>query len=152
VNNVDPLGLQSTYFDSNYGDISSYSSPQAYAFWGAVNQYIGEHMPMPGNGIAGSEMEGVFAGMARDNPKLAQLMKEAEDLYPKKCGKIEDHHNTPKYLGGDPNGPTTPLPAPYHQLITNAFRNLAPYGEEVPDSQSVQNIVNQVYSQYPLPK
>jgi hypothetical protein len=28
---------------------------------------------------------------------------------------------------------------------------LAPYGEEVPNSLSVQNIVNQVYSQYPLP-
>ena len=115
-------------------------------------QAIAPYVPMPGNGIAGSEMEGVFAGMARDNPELAQLMKEAEDLFPKKCGKIEDHHNTPKYLGGDPNGPTTPLPAPYHQLITNAFRNEYPYGQPVPDSLTVQNIVNTVYSKLPLQK
>jgi RHS repeat-associated protein len=116
-------------------------------------QYIGEHMPMPGNGIVGSEMEGVFAGMARDNPELAQLMKEAEDLFPMKCLKPDEgHHPVPKYLGGDPKQPLVELPAPYHQLITNEFRRLAPYGQEALDSQSVQNIVTQVYSKYPLPK
>ena len=84
--------------------------------------------------------------------KMAQLMDEAKGLYPKICNKFQWHHITPKYLGGDPNGPLVLLEGPYHQLITNAFRQLAPYGQAVPDSQSVVNIVNQVYSQYPLPK
>jgi RHS repeat-associated protein len=84
--------------------------------------------------------------------EIQNLMQKARDLYPKLCNKFQLHHPIPKYLGGNPDQTLIELEAPYHQLITNTFRNLAPYGNPIPDSQSVQNIVNQVYSQYPLPK
>jgi hypothetical protein len=84
--------------------------------------------------------------------ELATLMQQARDLYPKLCNKFQWHHITPKYLGGDPNGPLVLLEGPYHQLITNAFRNQWAYGQGVPPSTTVVNIVNTVYSQLPLPK
>jgi RHS repeat-associated protein len=85
--------------------------------------------------------------------KIAEWLQKAKDLYPKLCNKKPQlHHPIPQYLGGSADQDLVALEAPYHQLITNAFRQLAPYGQPVPDSQSVVNIVNQVYSQYPLPK
>jgi RHS repeat-associated protein len=129
VNKVDPLGLQ--------------IPPQAME----LAQEVAEEAE-----ILAPEIEAdAEAAAAATESKIAQLLEEAKGLYPKLCNKFQWHHNTPKYLGGDPNGPLTLLEGPYHQLITNAFRKLAPYGEEVPNSLSVQNIVNQVYSQYPLP-
>jgi hypothetical protein len=79
------------------------------------------------------------------------LVKAAQKLYPNKTGKIELHHITPKYLGGAKNGPLVPLDASYHQLITNEFRVLWPYGKGVPSATELQNIMKQVYSRYPLP-
>jgi hypothetical protein len=84
--------------------------------------------------------------------EMSSLMQKARELYPKLCGKFQWHHITPKYLGGDPNGPLVLLEGPYHQLITNAFRNQWAYGQGVPPSTTVVNIVNTVYSQLPLPK
>jgi hypothetical protein len=46
------------------------------------------------------------------------LVKAAQSKFPGKAGKIEQHHVTPKYLGGDPKGPTVPIDAAYHQEIT----------------------------------
>lgn len=79
------------------------------------------------------------------------LVKAAQELYPNKAGKIEVHHITPKYLGGAKNGPLVPLDASYHQVITNEFRALWPYGKGVPSATELQNIMKQVYSKYPLP-
>jgi hypothetical protein len=92
------------------------------------------------------------AAAASAEAEIASLMQKARELYPKLCNKFHWHHDTPKYLGGDPNGPLTLLEAPYHQLITNAFRAEYQYGQSFPDSQTVRNIVNIVYSKYPLPK
>lgn len=80
-----------------------------------------------------------------------ELEKAAQKLYPNKAGKIELHHITPKYLGGAKNGPLVPLDASYHQVITNEFRALWPYGNGVPSASELQNIMKQVYSKYPLP-
>ena len=129
VNKVDPLGLQPPQVIA----IEILDSPEAQEL----------------EDVAAKDAE---AGVQATATDIQSLMQKARELYPKLCNIFQKHHNTPKYLGGDPNGPMTLLEAPYHQLITNAFRKLAPYGEEIPDSQSVQNIVNQVYSQYPLPK
>ncbi len=63
----------------------------------------------------------------------------------------EFHHITPKYLGGDKNGPLIPLDGAYHQVITNEFRTLWPYGKGIPSALELQNIMEQVYSKYPLP-
>jgi RHS repeat-associated protein len=85
--------------------------------------------------------------------KIGKLTDQAKKLFPKKANKPdEDHHITPKYLGGDPNGPTARISAAYHQLITNAFRELAPYGQKVEYSaEQVKNFMSDVYSKYPLP-
>ena len=130
LNKIDPLGLQ--------------IPPQALE----LAQEAAEEAE-----ILAPEIEAdAEAAAAATESKMAQLMEEAKGLYPKLCNKFQWHHITPKYLKGDPNGPLVLLEGPYHQLITNAFRELAPYGQPVPNSQSVVNIVNQVYSQYPLPK
>lgn len=83
-----------------------------------------------------------------------RMVSEAQQIYPKKTGKTEYHHITPQYLGGAKNGPTVPLDAAYHQQITNEFRNLAPYGQGLKESLSsveLQNIMDRVYTKYPLP-
>ncbi len=131
VNKIDPLGLQ--------------IPPQALAL---AQEALEEAEILAPEIEADAEAEA-----AALQSKLAQLMQEARDLYPKLCMKVPQmHHPTPQYLGGAADQELIELEAPYHQLITNAFRKLAPYGQPIPDSQSVQNIVNQVYSQYPLPK
>lgn len=88
---------------------------------------------------------------ARGANLFDDLVRAAQRQYPKKAGKIEEHHIDPLYLGGAKNGPTVPLDAAYHQLITNEFRRLAPYGSEVPSAARVREIMRQVYEKYPLP-
>jgi len=43
----------------------------------------------------------------------------------------------------------TNLNAAYHQLITNAFREIAPYGKKFEGS--LQKVLEHVYSRFPLP-
>jgi hypothetical protein len=100
-----------------------------------------------GGGISGGSIDIVEAG----SPSHAVLVASARSQYPKKAGKIEQHHITPRYLGGLINGPTVPLDAAYHQLITNEFRRLYHYGQEPPDVERLQRILQQVYDKYPLP-
>jgi hypothetical protein len=85
--------------------------------------------------------------------KIEELTADAKKLYPKLAEKADQlHHITPKYLGGAADGPLAKIPAAYHQLITNAFRTLAPYGQAISrTTEEVTNIVKQVYSMYPLP-
>ena len=81
-----------------------------------------------------------------------KLFKEAEKEYPKKAGKLEDHHVDPKYMGGPKNGITSKIPAPYHQKITNAFRDLHKYGKGKLSQDERNRIMKKVYSKLPLPK
>jgi len=77
-------------------------------------------------------------------------VNNAQQQYPNKAGRTENHHVTPKYLGGDPKGPTVPLDGAYHQLITNAFRNEWDYGTgQVPTPDELQDIMDRVYNQFP---
>jgi RHS repeat-associated protein len=80
---------------------------------------------------------------------IKRLTAEAEKLYPKLAGKIQGHHEIPRYLGGPKNGPVTNLNAAYHQLITNAFREIAPYGKKFEGS--LQKVLENIYSRFPLP-
>jgi RHS repeat-associated protein len=84
--------------------------------------------------------------------KFSDLVQKARETYPKLCGKFQWHHPIPKYLGGDPDQPLVLLEAPYHQLITTAFRQGYAYGQDIPPANTVVNLVTTVYSQYPLPK
>jgi hypothetical protein len=69
-------------------------------------------------------------------------------------GRSELHHVHPRYFRGPSNGARVPLPAEYHQLITNAFQERIPYGQastfssdiidsvmemSTPDSQSIHS-------------
>jgi len=83
--------------------------------------------------------------------KYKSLLEAAKRKYPKLAERFHDHHITPKYLGGDPKGPTVRLNAAYHQEITNAFRREWPYGQGMPDAQELLRILDKVYSQFPLP-
>jgi RHS repeat-associated protein len=71
--------------------------------------------------------------------------------YPDKRGKFENHHIDPKYLGGNPNGPTSRIDAEYHQNITNRFRDLHPYGGGRLPPAERQRIMNEVYRDLPIP-
>jgi RHS repeat-associated protein len=84
--------------------------------------------------------------------EIEKLTAEAEATYPKLAGRFNLHHVEPKYLGGAPDGELVRLNAAYHQLITNMFRQLAPYGQNIQRSQEeIKRILSQVYSKFPLP-
>jgi RHS repeat-associated protein len=87
---------------------------------------------------------------AKKASKFDNLLKQAAQAYPNKAGKIELHHIDPKYLGGNPLGPLAPLDGAYHQLITNEFRNLVPYGSGTLSSARRAEVMKEVYSTYPL--
>lgn len=99
------------------------------------------------NLVKGCEAKAAKGGLQYSD----DLVKAAQKLYPNKAGLTELHHITPKYLGGAANGPLVPLNGSYHQVITNEFRALWPYGKGVPSATELQNIMKQVYSKYPLP-
>jgi hypothetical protein len=91
-------------------------------------------------------------GLGGEAGRIEALTAEAEELYPKLANKIHRHHVLPKYLGGTNNGTVKAINAAYHQFITNAFRALAPYGEDLERSEEeIQQILKTVYSMYPLP-
>jgi hypothetical protein len=91
------------------------------------------------------------------DPKVArtlfdQGMAEAKRRFPHLYGKPkQEHHVTPKYLGGPKDGPTVDLDPAYHQLITNAFRKRYDYGRGNPKPEELQDILRDIYKQYPLP-
>lgn len=95
---------------------------------------------------------GIEAVAAKTGLKYSDdLVKAAQKLYPNKAGKIELHHPIPQYLGGAKNQTLVPLDAAYHQVITNEFRRIHGYGLAKPSPQRLQEIMNQVYSKYPMP-
>lgn len=81
-----------------------------------------------------------------------EAVVQAQKEYPQLAGQVQDHHITPKFLGGAVDGPTVPLDRAYHQKITNAFRQLWPYGSgQVPTAEELRRIMKEVYRQFPLP-
>jgi RHS repeat-associated protein len=76
----------------------------------------------------------------------------AKAKYPKLAEVDQEHHVWPKYLGGPADGPTVSLNGAYHQMITNAFRKLWPYGSgTLPSPEQLADIMRSVYSEFPLP-
>jgi hypothetical protein len=67
--------------------------------------------------------------------EFESLAAEAELLYPKLAGRFQ----------------LLRLPAAYHQLMTNAFRQAWKYGKRVPTAEELTEILKQIYSKYPLP-
>lgn len=84
--------------------------------------------------------------------RYSQAKAEAEAKYPGKVGLYEWHHFWPIYLGGPRDGPMFRVPAAYHQLITNAFREHYPYGQPKPNAGDAQIIMMKVYARYPIPQ
>jgi RHS repeat-associated protein len=79
------------------------------------------------------------------------LLRMAQEQYPKKAWRIENHHVEPIYLGGAKDGQLVPLDAAYHQLITNAFREQHGYGIGKPSIDRLQEIMDEVCRKFPLP-
>jgi RHS repeat-associated protein len=159
VNGRDAFGLID---DAGYPEIS----PQAtsdfanstvgilQSLGSLLDNFASDALRYPGTGVMGGELEGPLLRMASeaDEALLDRLMNYARGLYPKLCRKVNKHHIDPKYIGGDPKGPTVRLEAPYHQLITNAFRDQWGYGQSPPPANLKANIINTVYYNFPLPK
>lgn len=106
---------------------------------------------------AGATVAGAGLGRATGDliwaakSKLESALGDAKAKYPGKANKDEYHHRTPKYLGGDPDGPTVRINAALHQEITNAFRQLWKYGSKVkPTQEQLKEIMRQVYSRFPI--
>ena len=78
-------------------------------------------------------------------------MKDSRQRYPEKTGYYEDHHIDPQYMGGDPKGNLIELDGAYHQMITNEFRKIQPYGTKRLDEAIRKSIMRRVYTKYPLP-
>ena len=88
-----------------------------------------------------------------EQEKYNELLKELEKKYPKKVDKWEDHHIDPQYLDGPADGPTIRIPAPYHQGITNEWREQWPYGQKtLPSPADYEKMKKRVYDKYPLPQ
>lgn len=90
-------------------------------------------------------------GLLVHNNCYDELVDGARQLYPNKAYKTELHHITPKYLGGSADGPLSAVDAAYHQLITNEFRALHPYGSLKPTPERLKELMSLVYAKYPLP-
>jgi hypothetical protein len=90
-------------------------------------------------------------GVVVHNTYYDDIVNEARKLYPGKAFKTELHHVTPKYLGGAVNGTVARIDAAYHQLITNEFRSLWPYGGPKPSAEELARIMAEVYGKLPLP-
>lgn len=97
----------------------------------------------------GSAAEEILAFAERGISR--ELLEEAAARYPKLADLTHEHHVIPKYLGGE-SGPLRTIPAAYHQLITNATRELAPYGRSAAlTATRIRDILIEVYTKYPLP-
>ena len=111
------------------------------SFWGVATSCISNVVCSLLTGMAGG------AGAQETN----QLVRQAQQQYPNKAGNIELHHIFPTYLGGNLNGEVVAIDAAYHQVITNAFRELWRYGQGAPTVEQAQRIMQQVYNRFPLP-
>jgi hypothetical protein len=114
------------------------------AFWGSATACVANVVCRWVTGAVG----GIGGAGTQD---INNLVRQAQQQYPNKAGNIELHHVFPRYLGGDPNGTVVALDAAYHQVITNAFRALWPYGQLAPTIDQAQRIMQQVYERFPLP-
>ncbi len=147
VNWVDPSGL--IPFDEIW-DFANVAYDIITGDWEALPwDLAGLALPYIPAGLGKAKKLEKFEGLCT---KLDDLVEAARKKYPRKAGKIENHHIFPKYLGGDPKGPTVPIDAAYHQEITNAFREMRGYGQERPSQEAAQEIMRRVYEKYPLPE
>lgn len=74
-------------------------------------------------------------------------LAEAAAKYPRMVGKLQDHHMLPKYMGGS-SGVVVRIPAEYHQMITNAFRQAVPYGRRF--TGDVSAVMRDIYKNFPI--
>lgn len=119
------------------------------------NVITGERVGLGGRGIALiGAVTPVSGGQIRAGGaaigKLLNGLSEGALKYPGKVGRWEWHHVEPKYLGGAANGDRRFLPAEYHQLITNAFRELAAYGNGAVSAARQSQIMRDVYARFPI--
>ena len=106
----------------------------------------------PNGGLEPTLSMGAEGDAAKTGVKYSDdLVKAAQQLYPPKAVLTELHHIAPRYLGGATNGALVPLNGAYHQVITNEFRSIYPYGLPNPGEARMLEIMEQVYSKYPLP-
>ena len=98
-----------------------------FAFWGGFS-----------TGLIMGGVEGMTKGIQirntfhtdRTDPYYQKIVKDSRQRYPEKTGYYEDHHIDPQYMGGDPKGNLIELDGAYHQMITNEFRKIQPYGSK----------------------
>ena len=115
-----------------------------------INRYGDVHVESMSSGTNPSSLN-TNSYISKNDPRYQELLKSAQERYPKKAGKFELHHIEPKYMGGDPNGQLIKLDASYHQMITNEFRSLYPY-KRTPINMNLRiDYMNQVYRKFPLP-
>jgi hypothetical protein len=108
--------------------------------------------PSPAQVQARAQRTANLAVVLQARQLYQQRLKEAQATYPNSPG-YENHHLIPMYLGGPKNGQTYRLPTAYHKAVTQAFRGKWEYGQgRRPDPQKLQDIMIEVYAQYPIPQ
>jgi hypothetical protein len=147
----DPISIEQMAVDGVTGGITmGLTNGLAYG-WNWTGKII-ETPTLESLGMGDMKPEGWSSTAAGGGDKHSDdLVKAAQESYPKKAGLTELHHIAPKYLGGATNGALVPLDGAYHQVITNEFRSIYPYGLPTPGEARMLEIMKQVYSKYPLP-
>jgi hypothetical protein len=107
--------------------------------------------PLPMQGKVMNIERGVDGKVTYKFQDYDDAVAAAQKQYPNKAGKIELHHIEPKYIGGAKDGTLVPIDGAYHQVITNEFRNIRGYGLGHINDAWRWEIMNQVYTKYPLP-
>jgi RHS repeat-associated protein len=126
------------------------------AAYGALGGPTGFGIGWRGAGAGGAGGVAGFAddlarGGSKTGTTVDDLIKQAQEKYPSKAGVPEKHHVDPKYMGGDPKGPTVTIDGAYHQMITNAFRDAYAYGQGKLSPEARKAIMEAVYGMFPLP-
>ncbi|NMG35575.1 hypothetical protein GRF61_14090 [Azoarcus sp. TTM-91] len=92
------------------------------------------------------------SGRSEAEVRYLESVLQARQRYPKEPQRMENHHVTPQYLGGPRNGPTVPLDAAHHEVITQQMRQEMPFRQPQPiNQQQVQDFLRNFYQRYPLP-
>jgi hypothetical protein len=149
-------GINLYAYTSNAPDL--YVDPEGTQPWMTELQQAGmtiEEFVQPYLDKVPGEMQEFEELVQAEQEKIEELILQAEQKFPGKCGlPCESHHIIPQYLGGPFKAPAVRLPAPLHQAITNAFENawgrtMARSGS-LPNLQQLKDMLDKIYSQFPI--
>jgi len=131
--------------------LAKYTKISLYTGVGSLGAAVAIGLAAPALGATSlSPLPAALASESGMALTVGGMIAAAEERYPKLVGISHWHHVIPRYIGGLNNWIQVHIPAAYHQLLTNEFRRLWPYGKGRPPAERAAEIVQEVLSKYPL--